>query len=262
VILAQRRDRPVQQFEPFRLVGPDERLQQQRAFLGRHVDGSEIDADTTTDSRPLAQELVRNGPALLAAQLQPGSGRPPFAGPVDVAVPIPDEVQPRARADLDQIQLVAAAPPHELEEARQQYPAPLDLVRLDGPLGNRPSKEIRMLLQCRVDAVPRSTAAQDESVQSAEQPERRVPGGIEPDERINQWLVRKPPAELRIQRRAGRRRVGLVEKDLAPSVQLARADFACSAIAAKASGSDTARSASTFRSRPISALRQPAMNWL
>src|SRR5262249_49415673 len=40
------------------------------------------------------------------------------------------------------------------------------------------------------------------------------------------------------------------------------ADFAFSAIAAKASGSETARSASTLRSSPISAFRHPAMNWL
>ncbi len=42
--------------------------------------------------------------------------------------------------------------------------------------------------------------------------------------------------------------------------QVARANFACSAIAANASGSETARSASTLRSSPISAFRQPAMN--
>src|SRR5262249_59008439 len=44
--------------------------------------------------------------------------------------------------------------------------------------------------------------------------------------------------------------------------QASSADFAFSATAAKASGSETARSASTLRSSAISAFRQPAMNWL
>src|SRR5262249_13265785 len=42
----------------------------------------------------------------------------------------------------------------------------------------------------------------------------------------------------------------------------ASADFACSPIRPNAAGSVTARSASTCRSSSISALRQPATNWL
>src|SRR5919204_3244816 len=44
--------------------------------------------------------------------------------------------------------------------------------------------------------------------------------------------------------------------------QVSSAAFACAAIAPKAAGSFTARSASTFRSSAMSAFRRPATNWL
>jgi hypothetical protein len=44
--------------------------------------------------------------------------------------------------------------------------------------------------------------------------------------------------------------------------QFCSAAFACSAIAPKAAGSLTARSASTFRSSSIPAFEQPCTNWL
>ena len=49
---------------------------------------------------------------------------------------------------------------------------------------------------------------------------------------------------------------------LTGSNQASSAALACAAIAPKAAGSLTARSASTFRSSAMSALRQPATNWL
>jgi hypothetical protein len=119
-----------------------------------------------------------------------------------------------------------------------------------------------VLLERRVDVIPGGAAAQNERMERAEQAKRRVPGRVRTDERVDERIVREAEAEPRIERRARARRGGLVEKDFAPGAQLASADFAFSAIAAKASGSDTARSASTLRSSPISALRQPATNWL
>ncbi len=57
-----------------------------------------------------------------------------------------------------------------------------------------------MLLEPRIDVVPGGATAQDQRVQPAEQPQRRVPGRIGTDEPINERIVRKPPAELRVER--------------------------------------------------------------
>src|SRR5439155_6760242 len=54
----------------------------------------------------------------------------------------------------------------------------------------------------------------------------------------------------------------VVAGDDQAAVCCSSADFACCAMAPKAAGSLTARSARTFRSSVIPALRQPATNWL
>ena len=54
----------------------------------------------------------------------------------------------------------------------------------------------------------------------------------------------------------------VVAGDDQAAVCCSSAVFACSAMTPKAAGSLTARSASTFRSSVIPALRQPATNWL
>ena len=115
--------------------------------------------------------------------------------------------------------------------------------------------------------VPASLAAQHELVEPAQQPERPVPARRRLENAVHERLVRELGADADVERRAAARLLGLVEEELAPrgrqaAVCCASAAFACSAIAANATGSLTARSASIFRSSSIPALRHPATNWL
>src|SRR5262249_57493271 len=77
-------------------------------------------------------------------------------------------------------------------------------------------------------------------------------------------VVRQSAAQSRVQRRAAVAVRRLAQEDLALALvrQLASADFACSASLPNASGSLTARSASTFRPTSTSAALSPEMNWL
>jgi hypothetical protein len=109
--------------------------------------------------------------------------------------------------------------------------------------------------------VPRRSAGQNEEVQPAEQPQRRVPGRLVADDRGDRRIVGIAPAELLVERRPALALPGLLLENLLPA-QTSSADFACCAIAPNACGSLTASSASTLRSSGISALRKPDMNWL
>jgi hypothetical protein len=118
-----------------------------------------------------------------------------------------------------------------------------------------------MLDERGVDVAPRRLVREDEVVQAAEQPERVVPVevGIEiADPRI----LREPATQIRVERRPAVAVDGLAAEDLRLPCYLASAALACSAISPNFAGSVVARSASTLRSRSISAAFRPAMNWL
>ena len=100
---------------------------------------------------------------------------------------------------------------------------------------------------------------------AAEQPEPGVPPRRRLDDVPDARVVRELPQQPRVQRRTAVGLRGLVEKDLAmirwagqavSSAVFSSAAFACSATAANAGGSLTARSASTLRSSSISAFLQ------
>src|SRR5205814_498339 len=80
------------------------------------------------------------------------------------------------------------------------------------------------------------------------------------DDRLLRAAARKP----RVHRRAkGSEMLRLPAEERGLLAQaFSSAERACSAILPNAAGSLTARSASTFRSSGISALRSPATNWL
>src|SRR5215211_2096409 len=105
--------------------------------------------------------------------------------------------------------------------------------------------------------------AEREVVEAAEELQRAVPAVVVED-LADHGLLREPPAEVGVQRRAAALALlRLVEEDsFELGAQLPSAAFACSAILPKAAGSFTASSASTLRSSSMPALRQPATNWL
>src|SRR5205807_252321 len=101
-------------------------------------------------------------------------------------------------------------------------------------------------------------------MQPAQQTDGNVPPYV-PDDRLDRRIFGKAPADIGIERRAAALAgIGLPEERLRElRVQtFSSADFACSAMAPKACGSRTARSASTLRSSSIPAVFKPAMNWL
>ncbi len=125
-----------------------------------------------------------------------------------------------------------------------------------------------MLLECGADVRPRGVTGQHEVVQPAEQAERVVPGKVG-RERADPRVVRKPAAEIGVERRAAVAVRGLPLEDLlltrvgrARYFAAARADLACSTISLNLPGSVAARSASTFRSSSTFAIFKPDMNWL
>src|SRR5919109_4946156 len=85
------------------------------------------------------------------------------------------------------------------------------------------------------------------------------------DDRRNERVVREGARQRGVELRpAALEVVRHAAEDLADRLvpQASRAAFAWAAIFEKAAGSSTAMSASTLRSSLISALRQPATNWL
>jgi len=100
-------------------------------------------------------------------------------------------------------------------------------------------------------------------VESGEQLERPVPAVVG-DDLLDEGLAGQSAADVGVEGRAGALALlGLVEERRCElALQLSRADFACRAIVPNATGSLTARSASTLRSSSMPAFWQPATNWL
>jgi len=94
-------------------------------------------------------------------------------------------------------------------------------------------------------------------VQAGEELEREAPVDLVRQER----LVRECESEPLVQGRLARE-VPRLALECLPALQACSAAFARSAIAPKAAGSLTARSASTLRSSSIPALPSPFTNWL
>jgi hypothetical protein len=118
-----------------------------------------------------------------------------------VPIPVPDQVQPGARPELDELERPLA----EREERRQQRPAALHLVRLHTALGDEAPQPLALARE-RLAHVPplppRDALLEHEVVQPAEQPHRQIPAVVGRD-LARQRVVRQPAAEIRIQRRAG-----------------------------------------------------------
>src|SRR5262249_23496369 len=126
----------------------------------------------------------------------------------------------------------------------------------------RPAREeVAMRLERAADVVPRRLAREDEVVESAEQTKGEVPRQLGCDV-ADPRIVREPATEICVQRRAALAVDRLPLEDLGLTRYFASADLACWTISPNFAGSLTARSASTFRSRSISAAFRPAMNWL
>lgn len=163
-------DRPVETIESCVLVGPDEGLEQQGVAGPRHVERSEIDPAALADAWGEPQQLRRNGPALLAGELELRAVSTPRSLLVVVAVAIPDEVEARAGPDLDQIEGLDTRASGDLEEAGKQQPAALNLVRLDALRLDEATKPVAALLEHRHGIAPGiETFAQREVVKAAEQ---------------------------------------------------------------------------------------------
>ncbi len=151
------------------------------------------------------------------------------------------------------------------EEARQQRPAALDLVRLDPPLAHEAPKPVASRLEHRHRVAPRIEPFRErEVVQAAEQLQRAVPAA-----RRRRSLARparsEAAADLGIQRRAAALALlRLVEENAARARRSAL----------RARSSPARRSCRTLRGRPRRSrrepcgrarsppCRQPAMNWL
>jgi hypothetical protein len=218
------------------------------------------------DLRGEPQQRPGNGTALFTAELERSVIGAPGALLVAVAVTVPDEVQPGARTELYQVEGLDAGPAGDVEEAGNEHPASLDLVRLHAVAPNVLAEPVAVLLKhgCRVG--PRVDPADErEVVERAEELERTVPALVL-EHLTGCRLGGEPPTHVGVERRAALLTLfGLMKKDLLElggGGQRSSAAFACSATFANAVGSLTASSASTLRSSSIPALRQPATNWL
>src|SRR6266540_4305049 len=261
-VVPKRVDRLPQPLEPLELVGPDEAFEQQRALLGGHVDGIQVDAAAPTNLRPDVQQLRRKGSAHLSLQREARVLRAPLRPVIAVPVPVPDQVEPGARTELDQVERVTRLR-GEQQEGRQEAPRPSHLVRLHALLAHEPANPFRPLGQHGGNVGPGiHILGERQVVQGAEQAQWQIPAQIRSD-RGHERLAGELPAQPRVERRAAVAVRGLAEEDLGLLGQLlARADLAWSATSLNAAGSLTARSASTLRSSSTPALRQPATNWL
>jgi hypothetical protein len=167
-MLAQRLDRPFEALDSVGPVGPHERLQEQRTVVGGHVDGLEIDSDAVADRQLSIQQVASHPPSFLTLQLEPSVRRPPLPGLVLVAVPVPEEEQSGAGAELDQVDRRGVQPTCRFEKAGQQRPAPLHLVRLHALLGHEAAQELAFLHEHIRRAVPGCTAGEHQVVEPAE----------------------------------------------------------------------------------------------
>ena len=188
-------DRAPQAFEPLRLVGPDEGLQDPRAVLGRDVDRAAVDA-------PPARHRERRGRAAPRAAARgrhrssTSSDAPHVAGAVAVRVPVPDEVETRARAELEHVE---RPPVGHREERRQERVGALHLVRLHLLLGRMAPEEAAVRVERAVDVVPGRLACKHQIVEAAEQAQRQIPAQIGGDP-VHAPVAGKPAAERRVER--------------------------------------------------------------
>ncbi len=227
-------------------------------MLARRLDGVQIDAAPADDRDVAREQLGRRRRAVVA--LQHEVALPPGAGRVAVAVPVPDQVQPCGRAELEHVE---RAPVRHGEKPRQQRPGPLDLVRLHALLGREAPELGGVLDERAADVDPPRLTGEHEVMERAEQAKRKVPVEVGGD-LGNKRVVREAAAEIRVELRAAVAVAGLPAEDLRLPVYfaVASAAFACSTNSANFAGSTTARSARTLRSSSISAAFRPEMNWL
>ena len=87
----------------------------------------------------------------------------------------PQEQQAGARPELDDIECLCAAPACELEEARQQRPRTLHLIRLDLDLRDVFAQEVGLAVEHVRNVVPIRPPFEDEQVERGEQSQRGVP---------------------------------------------------------------------------------------
>src|SRR5215211_5920176 len=171
---SERSDRRAQALQPLALVGPDERLEQARAGVVGHVDRRTIDPGSPAHARMSREERRRNGTSFLAHERQRGRRLPPRARSILVRVAIPYQVEPGARAELDQVEDVRARALRDTEEAGEQHPRALNLVRLDGLASDELPQEIPVPLERRVQRRPRCLSVEHEVMETGEDAQRRL----------------------------------------------------------------------------------------
>jgi hypothetical protein len=149
------------------LVGPDERLEQARSTLVE-CDRVEIEPDPALDAE-LAREQVGGRPApVVPLEHEVVGTRAEASGPVAVVVAVEREQQPRAGAELDEIDARSL----EGQKRGQDPPRPPHLVRLHRLLADEPCQQLALVVERGVDVVPACPAVEDEVVQPTEQPQR------------------------------------------------------------------------------------------
>src|SRR5205085_8568503 len=133
-IFAQCFDRAVELFEPSGLIGPDEALEIARPLIRCDVDRRVVDPDPRPGPEAPAEELGGNCTTFTPRKRQLRARVAPLAALVPTPVAVPNEVEACTRPDLQDVHLVYARTLRNLEEAGQQHPRSLHLVRLHGAL--------------------------------------------------------------------------------------------------------------------------------
>ncbi len=214
-IAANGLDRLVESPHPVVLARPDERAQQPGAVLLGDVDRRTVDPDSFPDARLEPEQFRRDGPPLLALEAEHRVLSPPLPRLVAVRVPIPDEVEPGARPELDQVERLRARALGHAQQQGQQHPGALNFVRLHALRRDELPQERGVLLE-RI--VPGRFAAEHEVVQPAEQPQRRVPRRLRPHELGRHRVFGPRPQKLDVELRAALALGRLVQEDvLSPS---------------------------------------------
>ena len=195
-IVAHDVDRAAQPVEPARLVGPDERLQQTRAVLGRRRRPGSGRCRAGAPPRPAARAASagggsRSSPVSSSAPVAPRARR------VAVAVAIPEQVEPGRRPELEQVERPSVG---HRQKRRQERPRALHLVRLHLLLARPARQELGVLVERAADVVPRRLARRARG--SAGRPSRRSgksqfrSGAMRADPRV----VRESATQLRVER--------------------------------------------------------------
>ena len=161
-----------------------------------------------------SRRLARDWPALLALEPELRALRPPVAGLVQIAVPVPDKVQACTRPELDEVERVRPGSLGDAQKERHEHPGTLDLVRLHSLRLDEVAQEPSVLLE-RV--VPVRATPEHEKVQAAEHAQRRIPLGLGPDDLGRHRIVRVAPKQLCVERRPALALGRLVEEDLPAS---------------------------------------------